>query len=55
MRHALLAALRAGASLLVRPRFLRRQVLDLMAAERVTVFPAVPFMLRMLAATDRRR
>ncbi len=53
--NALLAALRAGASLLVRPRFLRRQVLDLLAAERVTVFPAVPFMLRMLAATDRRR
>jgi long-chain acyl-CoA synthetase len=53
--NALLAALRAGAGLLLRPRFLRRQVLDLLAAERVTVFPAVPFMLRMLAATDRRR
>jgi long-chain acyl-CoA synthetase len=53
--NALLAALRAGASLVLRPRFLRRQVLDLLAAERVTLFPAVPFMLRMLAATDRRR
>jgi long-chain acyl-CoA synthetase len=53
--NALLAALRAGASLLLRPRFLRRQVLDLLAREHVTVFPAVPFMLRMLAATDRRR
>ena len=53
--NALLAALRAGASLVLRPRFLRRQVLDLLARERVTVFPAVPFMLRMLAATDRRR
>lgn len=53
--NAMLAALRAGASLLVRPRFLRRQVLELLAAERVTAFPAVPFMLRMLAATDRRR
>jgi long-chain acyl-CoA synthetase len=53
--NALLAALRAGASLLLRPRFLRRQVLDLLANERVTLFPAVPFMLRMLAATDRRR
>ena len=53
--NALLAALRAGACLLLRPRFLRREVLDLLAAERVTVFPAVPFMLRMLAATDRRR
>jgi long-chain acyl-CoA synthetase len=53
--NALLAALRAGASLLLRPRFLRRQMLDVLAHERVTVFPAVPFMLRMLAATDRRR
>lgn len=53
--NALLAALRAGASLVLRPRFLRRQVLDLLVQERVTLFPAVPFMLRMLAATDRRR
>lgn len=53
--NAMLAALRARASLIVRPRFLRRQVLELLAAERVTAFPAVPFMLRMLAATDRRR
>jgi long-chain acyl-CoA synthetase len=53
--NALLAALRAGASLVLRPRFLRRQVLDLLLHEPVTVFPAVPFMLRMLAATDRRR
>lgn len=53
--NALLAALRAGARLVLRPRFLRRQVLDVVTRERVTVFPAVPFMLRMLAATDRRR
>ena len=53
--NALLAALRAGASLVMRPRFQRRQVLDVLAQERVTVFPTVPFMLRMLAATDRRR
>ena len=53
--NALLAGLRAGASLVLRPRFLRRQVLDLLVQERVTAFPAVPFMLRMLAATDRRR
>ncbi len=53
--NALLAALRAGASLVTRRRFLRRHVLDLLVAERVTVFPAVPFMLRMLAATDPRR
>lgn len=53
--NALLAALRAGAALVLRPRFLRRQVLDLLVQEHVTLFPAVPFMLRMLAATDRRR
>lgn len=53
--NALLAALRAGASLILRPRFLRRQVLDVLVHEHVTLFPAVPFMLRMLAATDRRR
>jgi len=53
--NAFLAALRAGASLVLRPRFLRRPTLDLLATERVTLFPAVPFMLRMLAATDRRR
>jgi long-chain acyl-CoA synthetase len=53
--NAFIAALRAGASLLLRPRFLRRQVLELLTSERVTVFPVVPFMVRMLAATDRRR
>ncbi len=53
--NALLAALRARARLVLRPRFLRRQVLDLLAHDRITVFPAVPFMLRMLAATDRQR
>jgi len=53
--NALLASLRAGARLVLRPRFLRRQTLDLLARERVTVFPTVPFMVRMLAATDGRR
>ncbi len=53
--NALLASLRAGARLVLRSRFLRREVLDVLARERVTVYPSVPFMLRMLAATDRKR
>ena len=53
--NALLSSLRAGARLVLRPRFLRRQTLDLLERERVTVFPTVPFMVRMLAVTDRRR
>jgi long-chain acyl-CoA synthetase len=53
--NALLAALRARARLVLRSRFLRRPTLDVLAAERVTLFACVPFMLRMLAATDPRR
>ena len=53
--NALLSSLRAGARLVLRPRFLRRQTLDLLARERVTVFPTVPFMVRILSVTDRRR
>ena len=53
--NALLASLRSGARLVLRPRFLRRATLDLLAHERITVFPTVPFMVRMLTATDRRR
>jgi long-chain acyl-CoA synthetase len=53
--NALLAALRAGARLVLRPRFLRRRTLDLLQGERISVFPAVPFMIRMLAATDPHR
>lgn len=53
--NALLACLRTGARLLLRPRFVRRQALDLLATRNVTVFPTVPFMARMLATTDVRR
>jgi len=53
--NALLASLRSGARLIVRSRFLRRETLDLLSRERVTVFPTVPFVVRMLATTDRRR
>ncbi len=53
--NALLATIRAGGRLVLRSRFLRRQTLDTLVEKRVTVFPTVPFMARMLAATDRRR
>ncbi len=53
--NALLASLRSGARLVLRRRFLRRETLDTLSRERITVFPTVPFMVRMLAATDRRR
>ncbi len=53
--NALLASLRSGARLTLRSRFLRRAVLDLLAHEAITVFPTVPFMVRMLAVTDQRR
>ncbi len=53
--NGLLAALRTGARLVVRDRFVRRDVLRLLEDERVTVFPTVPFMLRVLAATDAHR
>ncbi len=52
---ALLASLRTGARLVLRPRFLRRQTLELLATGTITTFPMVPFMVRMLATTERRR
>ncbi len=53
--NALLASLRTGARLVLRPRFLRRQTLDLLATRGITMFPTVPFMARMLVATERGR
>jgi long-chain acyl-CoA synthetase len=53
--NALLASLRTGARLILRPRFVRRHTLDLLATHAVSVFPTVPFMARMLATTDRGR
>ena len=50
----LLAAVSARATLVLRPRYNSRRVLEMMAAERVTVFEGVPAMYRsMLAAADR--
>ena len=53
--NAVLASLRSGAHLVLRARFLRSQTLDVLAAERVSAFPTVPFMVRMLETADRRR
>jgi long-chain acyl-CoA synthetase len=53
--NALLTSLRTGARLVLRPRFLRRQTLDLLSERAITMFPTVPFMARMLVSTDRRR
>jgi long-chain acyl-CoA synthetase len=49
--NALLAALRAGAALVLQERFDRRETLRLLSRERITLFPAVPFMLSILADT----
>lgn len=48
--NALLAALRSGARLVLLDRFERREVLDTLARERVSVMPAVPFHLQALAS-----
>jgi long-chain acyl-CoA synthetase len=50
--NALLASVHAGARLVLRARFFRRPTLDLLERERVTVFPTVPFVVRMLARTE---
>jgi long-chain acyl-CoA synthetase len=50
--NALLASVHAGARLILRARFFRRPTLDLLERERVTVFPTVPFVIRMLARTE---
>src|SRR4029077_4694940 len=50
----LLAAVSAGAPLVLLPRFDSRRALGAIAAERVTVFEGVPAMYKsMLAAADR--
>src|SRR6476620_2544240 len=50
----LLAAVVAGATLVLLPRFASRRVLEMIAAERVTVFEGMPAMYRsMLAAAER--
>src|SRR5262249_36009854 len=51
LSNALVAALHAGGTLVLQERFDRRATLRLLERERVTVFPAVPFMLSILADT----
>jgi long-chain acyl-CoA synthetase len=54
LSYGLLAAVSAGATLVLLPRFDSRRALEVIAAERVTVFEGVPAMYRsMLAAADR--
>ena len=48
--NAMCAALFSGATLVLVKEFEPRSALQLLAAQRVTVFPAVPFMVKMLAA-----
>jgi len=47
--NALLAAVRSGATLVLEERFDPRSVLARLREERITAFPGVPFMFRMLA------
>lgn len=50
--NCILAALRAGATLVILERFERSAVLDAIQTERVTIFPTVPFQLQNLTARD---
>lgn len=49
--NALLAALYAGATLILQERFDRRTTLRLLTQNQITIFPAVPFMISVLADT----
>lgn len=50
----LLASVSAGATLVLLPRFYSHRALEVIAAQRVTVFESVPTMYKsMLAAADR--
>ncbi len=51
--NALLASIRSGAALVLLPRFERDAVLGAIERERVSVFPAVPFIFHTLAETRR--
>ena len=44
-----MAAIRAGATLVVMPAFNRKAVFEMLSEGEITIFPAVPFMLSMLA------
>jgi len=54
LSNALVAALHVGGTLLVQERFDRRRTLRILADEAVTVFPAVPFLISILAETRMR-
>ena len=46
-----ISAIKVGACIYVLPEFNRNRVIDLIEKESITVFPAVPFMLNVLAET----
>lgn len=52
--NCLLATLHAGATLVLQERFDRRETLRLLSQERITLFPAVPFIVSLLADTRTR-
>jgi long-chain acyl-CoA synthetase len=49
--NCLLAALMNGATLVVLETFNPREVLSVLASERITIYPGVPFMFKMLTET----
>ncbi len=49
--NAMLCAVAAGATLVTMEEFIPREALRLIASEKVTGFPAVPFMINMLSET----
>jgi long-chain acyl-CoA synthetase len=51
LNNALLTALNAGATIVLEEHFDRRLALELLARHRITVFPTVPFIAGILAAT----
>ncbi|MFV1956474.1 MAG: class I adenylate-forming enzyme family protein [bacterium] len=52
--NCLLATLHAGATLVLQERFDRRETLRLLSQESITLFPAVPFIVSLLADTRTR-
>ncbi len=49
--NGLMAALYSGATLILQERFDRRETLRLLTKEKITLFPAVPFMISIIADT----
>lgn len=54
LNNTLLTALSSGATLVLQERFDRRETLRILCQERITIFPAVPFLAAILAETRSR-